>query len=649
MDVSGTTLAGWLFCIAAAAAVWPSHSAWAADWTIPPKHEWPTFGGDYSNTRFSRLDQITRGNVDQLEVKWSFSTKLGPDPVYAFATVPIVSNGVMYVTDPGNFQSTVQNVFAVDARSGAELWHATLPLIAAPEKLGQFNIRANRGVGIGNHRIYVATQDARLWALDAQTGALVEGFGTQGHVAVADVFAGYYLSAPPIFVPRSKVPPGGPASGRDLLLIGIAGAENETRGFFSAYDANTGELIWRFFTVPGPNEPGGDTWPAITDGPWTDPFERGGASPWMPPAYDARLGFVIFGTGNAGPDYDGTHREGANLFAASIVALDVRDGRRVWHFQEVHHDLWDYDQAAPPVLFDVKRKGKAIPAVGAAGKTGWFYILDRRTGEPLIPCPERPVPTQTAVVAPDGTPERPFPTQPFCESDAFVPQGDRTLPSGQYVHPIFTPPGLPAPGATGPYLFPSFGAFLPIVPVTDQLLEPSNGGGSDWTPSSYNPELGLAYIGGNVLPTRMTAMPTATTTGTGNLGGWWSWTAEDQVKGGGTLTAMDVATGRIRWQVKMEGQPWGGTCATAGGLVFVGETDDDPAHPFLPLSYFSAYDAATGERLWRYRVPNDVPVAAPCVSFSVGDDQYIAVAAGGTFLWHSKGDRIYVFGLRGRR
>jgi len=623
-------------------------SSLAADPSDYPKDEWPTFGGDYANTRFSLLAQINRGNVHRLELKWAFHTGLVPDPFYSFSAVPVVVGGVMYLSDPGSFSTPYQNVFAVDAKTGAEIWHRRLPLSVVPEQRGQSNVRSTRGVGYGNGRVYMAMQDAMIWALDARSGAPVDSFGGTGKVAVGDVAAGCYLTSPPIFVPKRLVPKGGPTSGHNLLLIGIAGGDNEARGFMSAYDADTGELLWRFFTVPAPNEFGGDTWPTWVGTTFADPFTRGGAVPWMPPAFDPELGLVIFGTGNAAADFDGTHRAGANLFASSIVALDVRNGQRVWHFQEVHHDVWDYDQASPPVLFEVTHHGKPVKAVGAAGKTGWLYILDRNTGQPLIACPERPVPTTTNVVALDGvTHEKLSPTQPFCESDAFVPQGGRTNSLGEHISPIFTPPGLPTvPQVLGPYLEPTLVPPLPMVPVHDELVEPGVVGGSDWGPTSFNPYLGLAFIGGNVLPVRYTAIPEANPTpGVGSVGGWWSWTIPEQGASSGTITAMDVTTGKIRWQVHTEQFVYNGSCATAGNLVFIGETDANPTSPLLPLSYFSAYDAHRGDRLFRFRIPNDVPIDAPCVTYSIGGEQYVAVAAGGGLGQLSKGDAFYVFGL----
>ncbi len=627
--------------------LFPAALALGADGPGYPKDEWPTFGGDYAQTRFSKLAKINRHNVHKMELKWVFHTGLAPDLFYTFSPVPLVVGRVMYFADPGNYFSPEQSVIALDAGTGAQLWRVYLPLGAVPEVRGQSNIRSTRGVAYGNGRVYMPTQDAVLWALDAATGAHVSSFGDQGKVRIGDVAAGYYLTSPPVFVPRSLVPSGGPASGHDLLLIGIAGGENEARGYMSAYDANSGALLWRFFTVPGPGEYGSDTWPTLSGTPFADPFNRGGAAPWMPPAYDPEMGLVIFGTGNPGPDFDGTHRAGINLFAASVVALDVRNGQRKWHFQEVHHDLWDYDQSAPPVLFDVMRRHGPVKAVGAAGKTGWFYILDRKTGEPLIPCPERAVPNHSNVVSPSGEPESVHPTQPFCESDPFVPQGGRINSYGKLVAPIFTPPGPPTAGATGPYLFPTLvPLFLPIVPVNDQLVEPGVLGGADWGPTSFNPHLGLAFITGNVLPMRYTAIPeTNPTPGVGSTGGWWSYTAEDQAQRSGTLTAMDVATGKIRWQVKTENLAYAGTCTTAGDLLFTAESDNNRDAPLAPKTYFAAYDVQSGGRLFRFRIPGDVAVLAPCVTYAVDGEQFVAVSAGGSIGDLFLGDALYVFGL----
>jgi glucose dehydrogenase len=595
------------------------------------------------------LDQINTENVQDLEVRWVAHTGIGEDPIVNFATNPIIVDGVMFVTDPGNAGAFGQNVLALDAATGEQLWRRTVEIQTAPDILGLFPARPHRGAAVGDGKVFVATLDARLWALDALTGEPVadfgDGAGPAGSVQVADPEAGYFLTMAPLVIPAALVPPDGPASGRNLVILGISGAEFEIRGFVSAYDADSGELLWRFFTVPAPDEFGGDTWPSIATGPFADPFTRGGGSVWQPPAYDPEAGLLIFGTGNAGPDFDGTHRAGANLFTASVVALDIASGERVWHFQEVHHDLWDYDQGSAPVLFTVEREGQSVKAVGAAGKTGWFYILDRETGEPLIACPERPVSTFTTIVAPDGTPEEPFPTQPFCESDAFVLQGDRVLPSGRYAQPIFTPPGPPREDLQGPPFVP----FLPPVPISDTIAEPGFYGGSEWSPVSYHPGLGLAFIAGDIGPMTYTAIPEASPSpGRVAAGGHWSFTYQDVVEDfSGLFTAMDVATGRIRWQQPSATLLINGSCATAGGLVFIGEAERNPDDPAAPLWFFTGFDAETGDRLFRFPIPGNVSVGAPCVSYAVDGEQFIAVAVGGSWAraFGGHGDTIYAFAL----
>ena len=617
--------------------------------------DWPTYGGDYAQTRFSRLARINRDNVDRLTVRWTFSTGRGADQFVSFQTNPIVVNGTMFITDPGNFGSSEQHVFAVNAKTGELVWNRSLPLRAAPELLGYLSLRSSKGVAVGGDKVFANTLDARLWALDVASGEPVadfgDGVGPAGSVTVADNEAGFYQTMAPLFIPKEMTP----QNDRDLVIVGISGGEHETRGFVTAYDADTGELVWRFFTVPGPDEIGGDTWPTIDPpDPFTDPFTRGGGPMWMTPTYDSELGLLIFGTGNAAPDLDGSHRTGDNLFTASIVALDISTGEHVWHFQEVHHDIWDYDQGSPPVLFDVRHSsGRPIKAVGAAGKTGWFYILNRATGEPIIPCPEQPVPAST--VEPETSP-----TQPFCESDAFVPQGDRYLPSGEYVQPIFTPPGAPGE-QVGPFLFPFLpvpneqGDFEPteiLVPINDAIVEPGAIGGSEWSSVSLNPRLGLAYLSGNVLPMSLTVIPETTAPNPGGpaAGGHWSYELLDVAAASGLLTAMDVSSGKIRWQEPTGDVLFGGSCATAGGLVFMGEADDNPGDPNAPLWHFTAFDARNGDRLFRYRIPGDIGVNAPCVSYEVDQEQFIAVAVGGLypgFLGRTgkSGDTIYVFGL----
>lgn len=629
-------------------------------WAKHPKQEWPTWGGDYANTRFSRLHKINRENVSDLEVKWTYSTGLGVDPRAGMYVSPLVVDDTMYIADGGNFDGPTQSVIALDARTGAEKWRTDITLSKVRDRFFGFAGRASRGLAYGGGKIYMATFDARVWALDANTGQVINEFrdagsGLAGFVTIGDPDAGYYLTSPPIFIPKTLIPKGGYASGRDVIVIGTAGAEHELRGHISAFDAHNGELLWRFFTVPAPGEFGGDTWPIISDGIFDNPFTRGGGTVWMPPAFDHKSGLVIFGTGNAGPDLDGTHRAGANLFTASVMAVGVADGKRAWHFQQVHHDLWDYDQPNSPVLFDLKKGNETIPAVGAAGKTGWYYVFNRETGELVHDCPEKPVPTSSSVIAPDGKMEQPYPTQPFCDSEPFVPQGDRILQGAtrtRYVEPIFTPPGVAVAGNTEPF----FGPANPLFPASDVLVEPGVWGGAEWSPLSHNPNLGLSYIPVNIKPVLITAVPEAQPNSGHNffgIAGWWSFgfQEDNDAESSGALVAMDPLTGKIKWRVETDTPLFGGTCATEGGLVFMGENVKNPADAAQPFAYFTAFDARNGNRLLRWRVPGDVGVNAPCISYQLDGRQYIAVAIGGQLRANglfrgNNGDSIYVFGLR---
>jgi quinohemoprotein ethanol dehydrogenase len=592
-------------------------SVYAFDLTQPPGEEWPTYGGSFSNQRFSQLDQITGANVGSLRVKWTFPIPDAGTSGASLETTPLVVKGsevglptrdaVMLVSSPRN------RALALDAATGEQVWEFSAPL-RSPLKLCCAS--SNRGVAFARvevapnvleSRVYMATLDARLWALDATTGqpatSFADGVGPLGSVTVADNNAGFSLTMAPLFIPRGNIPSGGEASGRDLMIVGISGAEFETRGFVTAYDAVTGDLLWRFFTIPAPGEFGGDTWPTIVaPDPFADPFLRGGGSVWMTPAYDPTAGRLFIAVGNPAPALDGTHRAGDNLFTAAIVALDVRSGERVWHFQEVHHDLWDYDAASPPVLFEVN----GTRAVGQAGKTGLFYSLNGETGEPLFPCPETPVPA-SQVVAPDGMPEMASPTQPLCgEGQQFVPfarPGERGA--------IFTPPAM------------GLRALRPI--------EPGVRGGSKWSPVAFHAGLGLALISGIVEPTRFIAAPEVEPTpGDTSFGG----TPFSILRGtAGTFPAVDVTAGTRRWQKQTSMPLIGGAMATAGGIVFYGESTPTGGA-------FIALDASTGAELFRF--PTTGGVSAAPMTFVAQGKQLVSVAAGGNVLFPSRLDNLLI-------
>ncbi len=607
-------------CLATSAAVILAGPAMAQRLDETPRADWPTYGGSFSNQRFSMLRQVSTRNVASLKVVWTFAVPDAGVVDNSLQTTPLVVRGrdagvpafdaVMLITSP------LGRVIALDAGRGVPFWEFAPPLRSP---LRVCCSRANRGAAFGKvrrvdgssePRVYVATLDARLWALSASTGQSVAGFGDgagpAGSVTVAENNAGYSLTMAPLFIPRAAIPGGRIGGDKDLVVVGIAGGEFETRGFVTAYDALTGEIAWRFFTVPSPGELGGDTWPSQR-GKFADPYLRGGGTVWMTPAYDSTAGRLYIAVGNPGPNMDGTHRAGDNLFTDSIVALDVRTGERVWHFQQVHHDLWDFDPASPPLLFDVAGR----PAVGQAGKTGFFYILDRETGTPLFPCPETAVPPSD-VVAPDGAPEQAATTQPVCDPGLqFIPllrPGESPPDGDNAITPIFTPPT-----------------------TTGTKTQPAMYGGSEWSPVACHPDLGLAFISGIIQPATFFVRPELRPRpGLFRFGGLPIPQLSDTA---GTLTAIDVNAGTIRWQNQTARPLVGGALATAGGLVFYGEGS--------PLGgAIIALDASTGAELFRHETRGGVN-AAP-MTFLANGEQLVTVAAGGHLHYGNRLDNLIV-------
>ena len=537
----------------------------------PAGSNWTVYGGNLFNQRYSALNQISTSNVANLKGAWTFHTGSASSAT-SFESSPIVVDGTMYLTGPQS------QVYALDARSGNQLWKympelsdiASLPLCCG---------QVNRGVGFGQGRVFVGQLDAKLVALDAGSGQVVWS------VQDDDPRVGYSQTMAPLYW-------------NGMVFIGVSGAEYEIRGHVTAYDANTGQQLWRFFTIPAPGEFGNETWPA-----GTDMWKFGGGSVWQTPALDPDLGLLYVTVGNPSPDLDGSPRAGDNLFTESIVALDAKTGSRKWHFQEVHHDIWDYDVVSPNVLFDVAVNGKTVKGIGQTGKTGWVYLLDRQTGTPIVGIDEKVVPQigqqQTA------------PTQPFPIGDSFVPQAC-TEDIGNY---------------------PTAGIFTPFK--TDPILMcPGANGGSEWSASAYSPQTNLMYVCGIHQPQIWTGKPDQIAPGTLRLG-----SAFFTPPGGatwGNVTAIDVRTNRQAWQARTDQMCIGGTLATAGGLVFAGEGNGN----------FDAYDARTGNRLWQFQT--GAGANAPAVTYQLDGQQYVAVASGGNFqLDFPRGDTLWVFSLQG--
>jgi alcohol dehydrogenase (cytochrome c) len=508
--------------------------------------DWWSYGRDYTNQRYSPLAQINTTNVGKLTLAWTHDTRPAPVPpvdgLFKQESSPIIVGGVLYYTYPG------PQVFALDAATGRELWRFNAT--------GKSEIRVccgpnNRGVAISNGLVFVATLDARIVALNAKTGTVA------WETRAAEGARGYSFTMAPLV-----------ADGK--VIVGVAGGEFEIRGFVDAYDVKTGTRVWRFWTVPSPDEGGWwGTWATTTlDGDklrrdiareradsakYPDAWQRGGAPVWTTPSYDAELGLVYFGTGNPGADYDDHARPGDNLFSNSIVAVDIKTGKHRWHYQTVPHDLWDYDLAGPTVLVDAIVNGARVPAIALAGKTGWVNILDRRSGKRIV------------------------------RSEEFVPH------ENMWAAP--TPAGI--------------------------RIAPGIQGGANWQPMSYSPRTGLLYIRGQHSPNMYRRIVSEHVVGERYDGGI-AYAAVPR-ESFATTTAIEPGTGKIKWQTKTDepglGSPLcGGSMATAGDLVFYGD----------PHGFLNAVDARTGETLWRQQTGSWV--RATPVAYRVGDRQYVALA-----------------------
>jgi alcohol dehydrogenase (cytochrome c) len=537
----------------------------------PVGNNWSVNGGNYYNQRYSALNQITTSNVASLKGAWMYHTG-GNSAGTSFETTPVVVDGTMYLTGPQS------QVYALDAATGQEKWRYAPDLSA----IGQLPLccgQVNRGVGFGAGKVFVAQLDAKLTALDAATGNVAWS------VQDDDPRAGYSETMAPLFW-------------NGMVYVGASGAEYEIRGHITAYDANSGQQMWRFFTIPGPGDLGNDTWPSGSDA-----WKYGGGSVWQTPALDPDLGVLYVTVGNPSPDLDGSQRAGDNLFTESIVALDAKTGAHKWHYQEVHHDIWDYDVVSPAILFDVQVNGKTVKGMGEAGKTAWVYLLDRETGKPLVGIDEKLVPQMSE--------QKTAATQPYPIGDSFAPQA--------------------CPADIGTY--PTAAIFTPFK--TDPILMcPGANGGSEWSSASYNQKTNLMYVCGIHQPQIWTGKPDQITPGTLRLG-----SAFVTPPGGetwGTVTAVDVRTNRNAWQQRTDQMCIGGTMSTAGGLVFAGEGNGN----------FDAYDAGTGQQLWQFQT--GAGANAPAMTYMAGGQQYVAVASGGNFqLDFPRGDTLWVFSLTG--
>jgi alcohol dehydrogenase (cytochrome c) len=550
--------------------------------TTQPTTEWITNGGTLFNQRYSPLKLLNRENVAGLKALWRTGMGSGLDPGYAGEAQILVYGDTLYVANGAN------DVFAIDVDSGRILWtyHGN------PNPQGGSPIgRASRGVAIGEGKVFVGHTDARLAALDQRTGKVlwtIEGERWQD---------GFAITAAPLYYDG-------------LVIVGFNGGEMGTRGRIKAYDAKSGKLRWVFYTVPGPGEPGHESWPQDSDA-----WKRGGAAIWQTPAVDPELGLLYFSTGNPGPDLHGDVRPGNNLYSVSILALEARTGQYRWHFQQVHHDIWDYDSPNPVVLFDAEIKGKPVKALAEVSKTGWAYILDRVTGQPLIGIEERPVPQEPrqATAA----------TQPYPLGDSVVPQQIDIVPDGAHL----------APGTTE---LPNKGRIFTPFWTEPVMAKPGTMGGANWPPSSYDPETHLMYVCASDRISNFSAREKLEEPSPNKpyMGGNF---AQAQVADTGILAALDVTTNRLVWRQQWREICFSGSVVTAGGLLFVGRAD----------GRLTALDKSNGNRLWEFMT--DGGVNTTVTTFEHKGQQYVVVhAGGGLFANGKRGDGIWMFSLDGK-
>jgi alcohol dehydrogenase (cytochrome c) len=441
---------------------------------------WLTYWGDYTAVRHRDLKQITTANVKDLRMDWMFQTGA---PGNAFQTMPLVVDGIMYFTAGGG------HAFALDARSGRQLWHYKHVFPAGRRTSG-----VNRGFAVLGDVLYMVSLDSNLVALDSRTGRPV------WQTEMVPYKAGtYYATIAPLVV-------------KDKVIVGIGGGEQGVRGFLDAYDARTGKRVWRFWTVPGPGEPGGDTWSG-------DSWKIGGGPTWMTGTFDPKLNTLYWGVGNPGADLYGANRLGDNLYTCSLLAMDPDNGKLKWHFQFTPHDTHDWDAQETPMLLDLKWKGQDRKLVVQANRNAFYYVLDRETGEFLM---GKPFARQTWAKELDSK-GRPV-LMPNSEP---TPEGNRQCP------------GL--------------------------------AGATNWMAPSYNPQTGLFYLAVREQCDVYYSAPPKYIEGKSYWGSVFRGVTDE--KESGMLKAMDPLTGETKWDFRYHRAPWAGTLSTSGGLIFAGDED----------------------------------------------------------------------------
>ena len=588
---------------------------------------WSIYKADAKSSNYSPLKQITTANVNQLRPAWTFTIHdkpSGSQPGRSECN-PIIVDGVLYAT------SANQWAYAVDATTGKQVWSFD-PLD------GKQGGEVNRGLTFwenANDKRILMSANNFLFALNAKTGKLISTFGENGKVdlkiGLRDADKDFYVSStsPGIIY-------------KNLIIMGcrVPDTYGAQPGFIRAYDCTTGKLVWTFHTVPYPGEPGYETWS-------TDAYKVvGGVNNWAGMSIDSKRGMVFLGLGSPSYDFYGKDRKGSNLYGNCVIALDAATGKHIWHFQTVHHDMWDYDLPAPPVLVTINKNGEKVDAVAQITKQGFVFVFNRETGESLFPIEERRVPASN-LPGEEASPTQPFPLKPKPFARQSITEADLTNYSpadhdslvkkfrSMRYEGLYTPPDLKG---------------------TLQL--PGTRGGGEWGGGAFDPATNMFYIKSNDAPDLITIVrgtnqaSTEKVTATSQLEtvdrharpdqfvnstGYKTWKDPDGnpaiTPPWGTLNALNLATGEYEWQIPLgndslrqrtglpetgqEGKA--GPVVTAGGVIFISGTDDRKLR---------ALDKATGKLLWQTSLPA-IANATACTYYANGK-QYVALSVGGT-------------------
>ncbi|MGH9838869.1 MAG: PQQ-dependent dehydrogenase, methanol/ethanol family [Blastocatellia bacterium] len=518
-------------------------------------HNWLTYFGTYDARRYSPLNQINRANIKRIAPVWAFQTGKVEGGLNA---APLVVDGVMYLVGSYN------RVFALDAATGKPFWHYFYKLPTGPIPYGT----SVRGLAVGYGLVFMGTLDNHLVALDARTGREVWNVEIENSQK-----CGCNILAAPIVV-------------KDKVVVGVTGGDSAHRGYLNAYFARTGEHAWRFYTIPGPGEPGFETWEA-------ESWKFGGGATWMTGSYDPELNLIYWGVGNPSSDFYGGNREGDNLYTDSIVALDADTGKLKWHYQEIPHDIYDFDSAYESILIDVQRNGRKEKLLVHPQKSGYTWVLDRVTGKYLG-------------------------AWPHIETINWVKGFDK---DGKHIGRL----DLPAGKST--------------------LVCPYWGGSRSWNHATYSPRTGWLYNHGIEWCGMITPIPQEAREGRGFVAG--AITAAPPPNGAphGHIDAFDPVTGAKKWTVKMKYPLTSSLLATGGDLVFTADIE----------GHFLAYDAQTGEKLYSFNTGSGTR-GSP-VTYAINGRQYIAVPSGlgsiftsGLSLWpearnFQNGSTLFVFAL----